>query len=89
LYTRQFSASLQKEEKFNIFNSFFTIAFRTHAMTIATTRRFTLEEYDRLADLGFFADRDRVELIRGEGDAIELPRLPDRTLELVKVFPGV
>jgi hypothetical protein len=58
-------------------------------MTIATTRRFTLEEYDRLADLGFFADRDRVELIRGEGDAIELPRLPDRTLELVKVFPGV
>lgn len=35
-------------------------------MTIASTKRFTLEEYDRLADLGFFDDRDRVELIRGE-----------------------
>jgi Uma2 family endonuclease len=35
-------------------------------MTIATPKRFTLDEYDRLADLGFFNDRDRVELIRGE-----------------------
>jgi hypothetical protein len=66
LYTRQFSSSLQKKEKFNIFTFFLTITFRTHAMTIASTKRFTLEEYDRLADLGFFDDRDRVELIRGE-----------------------
>jgi Uma2 family endonuclease len=35
-------------------------------MTIATTKRFTLEEYHRLGDLGFFDGRDRVELIRGE-----------------------
>jgi Uma2 family endonuclease len=35
-------------------------------MTIATTKRFTLDEYDRLVDLGFFNDRDRVELVRGE-----------------------
>ncbi|WP_250122097.1 Uma2 family endonuclease [Chroococcidiopsis sp. CCMEE 29] len=35
-------------------------------MTIITAKRFTLEEYHRLADLGFFSEDDRVELIRGE-----------------------
>lgn len=35
-------------------------------MTIATTKRFTLEEYNRLAELGFFNEDNRVELVRGE-----------------------
>jgi len=35
-------------------------------MTIATTKHFTLDEYNRLAELGFFDEGDRVELIRGE-----------------------
>lgn len=35
-------------------------------MTLPTAKRFTLDEYHRLADLGFFTEDDRVELIRGE-----------------------
>ncbi len=35
-------------------------------MALTTAKRFTLEEYHRLADLGFFHEDDRVELIRGE-----------------------
>jgi Uma2 family endonuclease len=35
-------------------------------MNLPTAKRFTLEEYHRLADLGFFTEDDRVELIRGE-----------------------
>ncbi len=35
-------------------------------MTLATPKRFTLEEYHRLTELGFFHEDDRVELIRGE-----------------------
>lgn len=35
-------------------------------MTITTTKRFTVEEYHRLAELGFFHEDDRIELIRGE-----------------------
>lgn len=35
-------------------------------MTFTTAKRFTLDEYHRLADLGFFHEDDRVELIRGE-----------------------
>ncbi|MCX7595491.1 MAG: Uma2 family endonuclease [Fischerella sp.] len=35
-------------------------------MTTANAKRFTITEYDRLAELGFFSEDDRVELIRGE-----------------------
>lgn len=35
-------------------------------MTIALPKRFTLDEYNRLAELGFFNEDNRVELIRGE-----------------------
>lgn len=35
-------------------------------MTISTAKRFTVNEYDRLAELGFFGEDDRVELIKGE-----------------------
>jgi Uma2 family endonuclease len=35
-------------------------------MTLTTAKRFTIAEYHRLAELGFFAASDRIELIRGE-----------------------
>jgi hypothetical protein len=35
-------------------------------MTVATAKRFTITEYHRLADLDFFTEDDRVELIKGE-----------------------
>ena len=35
-------------------------------MTIATRKKFTIAEYHRLVDLGFFTENDRIELIRGE-----------------------
>jgi Uma2 family endonuclease len=35
-------------------------------MIAITTKRFSLEEYHRLGELGFFAPDERVELIRGE-----------------------
>ncbi len=35
-------------------------------MTITTAKRFTVDEYDRLAELRFFGEDDRVELIKGE-----------------------
>ncbi|AFY58807.1 hypothetical protein Riv7116_6478 [Rivularia sp. PCC 7116] len=35
-------------------------------MTIITAKRFTINEYNRLAELGFFQEDERVELIRGE-----------------------
>jgi Uma2 family endonuclease len=35
-------------------------------MTSTRAKRFTIEEYHRLADLGFFTEDDRIELIRGE-----------------------
>ncbi|MBD2302351.1 Uma2 family endonuclease [Nostoc sp. FACHB-190] len=35
-------------------------------MSISTAKRFTIFEYHRLTELGFFAENDRVELIKGE-----------------------
>ncbi|MBD2385227.1 Uma2 family endonuclease [Cylindrospermum sp. FACHB-282] len=35
-------------------------------MTVVTAKRFTIAEYHRLAELGFFGENDRVELIKGE-----------------------
>lgn len=35
-------------------------------MTLTTTKRFTITEYHRLADLDFFTEDDRIELIKGE-----------------------
>ncbi|MEG3908953.1 Uma2 family endonuclease [Microcoleus sp. w1-18aA5] len=35
-------------------------------MSIATAKRFTIAEYHRLTELGFFNEDDRVELIKGE-----------------------
>ncbi|MBF2028246.1 MAG: Uma2 family endonuclease [Oscillatoriales cyanobacterium C42_A2020_001] len=35
-------------------------------MSVVSTKRFTLDEYHRLIELGFLTKRDRVELIRGE-----------------------
>lgn len=35
-------------------------------MVIATVKKFTIEDYHRLTELGFFQEDDRVELIRGE-----------------------
>lgn len=40
-------------------------------MTTVTPKRFTLDEYHRLGELGFFSPDDRVELIRGE--IIQMP----------------
>ena len=35
-------------------------------MLAATRRKFTIDEYHQLVDLGFFSENDRIELIRGE-----------------------
>ncbi|MDF5710072.1 MAG: Uma2 family endonuclease [Nostoc sp. S4] len=35
-------------------------------MSLTTPKRFTIAEYHRLAELGFFKENDRVELIKGE-----------------------
>ncbi len=35
-------------------------------MTVVTAKRFTVAEYHRLAELGFFREDERVELIKGE-----------------------
>ena len=35
-------------------------------MNITTTRQFTLDEYHRLIEIGFFDEDERIELIRGE-----------------------
>ena len=48
-------------------------------MVVATRRKFTIDEYHQLVDLGFFTENDRIELIRGE--IIEMA--PKRTPHLV------
>jgi hypothetical protein len=35
-------------------------------MSIATAKRFTIAEYHRLTQLGFFGEDDRIELIEGQ-----------------------
>lgn len=35
-------------------------------MIAASRKKFTLDEYHRLVDLGFFTENDKIELIRGE-----------------------
>lgn len=40
-------------------------------MNAVTTRRFTLDEYHRLGELGFFPEDEQIELIRGE--IIQMP----------------
>ncbi|MEA5581339.1 Uma2 family endonuclease [Nodularia harveyana UHCC-0300] len=35
-------------------------------MSLTTAKRFTIDEYHRLAELGFFVENERVELIAGE-----------------------
>ncbi|MCU0540581.1 MAG: Uma2 family endonuclease [Oscillatoriaceae cyanobacterium Prado104] len=40
-------------------------------MTVVTAKRFTIAEYHRLGELGFFGPDERVELIRGE--IIQMP----------------
>jgi hypothetical protein len=35
-------------------------------MTVVTAQRFTIAEYQRLAELGFFREDERVKLIKGE-----------------------
>lgn len=35
-------------------------------MSIATAKRFTIAEYHRLTELGFFGEDDRIELIKGQ-----------------------
>jgi Uma2 family endonuclease len=42
------------------------LATITNHMLSTTAKRFTIEEYHRLAELGFLNEDDRVELIRGE-----------------------
>ncbi|PSP34301.1 MAG: hypothetical protein BRC57_11940 [Cyanobacteria bacterium QS_8_48_54] len=45
-------------------------------MTAVTRKRFTLAEYHYLAELGFFSEDDRVELIRGEIMEMAAKRTP-------------
>ena len=45
-------------------------------MIAATRKKFTIEEYHRLVDLGFFTENDRIELIRGEIIEIAAKRTP-------------
>ena len=35
-------------------------------MVAVTRKKFTIDEYHKLLDLGFFSENDRIELIRGE-----------------------
>ncbi len=37
-------------------------------MSLTTAKRFTIAEYHRLAELGFFEENERVELIKGDNN---------------------
>jgi Uma2 family endonuclease len=60
-------------------------------MSAVTAKRFTLNEYHRLGELGFFGSDDRVELIRGE--IIQMPTKKTRhsvcNTRLVRVLIGL
>ena len=45
-------------------------------MITVTPKRFTLDEYHRLGELGFFAPDERVELIRGEIILMPIKKTP-------------
>lgn len=45
-------------------------------MVVTTRRKFTIDEYHQLVDLGFFTENDRIELIRGEIIEIAPKRTP-------------
>lgn len=45
-------------------------------MTVITRKRFTIDEYHRLIELGFFSENDRIEFIRGELIQMVLKRTP-------------
>ena len=45
-------------------------------MVIASRRKFTIEEYHQLVDLGFFTENDRIELIRGKIIEVTPKRTP-------------
>lgn len=47
-----------------------------YIMTTSTRKRFTLDEYHRLTELGFFDEGDRIELIRGDIVEMAAKRTP-------------
>jgi Uma2 family endonuclease len=50
-------------------------------MSLATAKRFTIAEYHRLVELGFFSEDDRVELIKGEIVQIAAKGIPHSVCE--------
>ena len=71
-------------------------------MIIAARRKFTIEEYHQLLDLGFFTENDRIKLIRADTqgkfayrtksimlphETIAIPGFRDIYLDLSTIFP--